>query len=323
MARNWSEVEADLRDAAENAPVGASLPRLAGASRLKRTLGRFLARLVNGAARAVTVRQRQYNHSLLQAVRSLAARLRDAEQAQEALRAELHELRVLVEPMHFRPGTLDAAIWNVVVHENEYRLPRRFEATDVVLDVGAHVGGFSAACLLRGAGRVYAFEPEPSNFALAEVNLARFGGRARVFRQAVWRSDGARGPLYLDASDDAANTGGGTLLGDRGEPVDWVAFDDFLDGLRREGVERVRLLKIDCEGSEFPILLTSRRLGRIDEICGEFHELNGDVPGHWRVPGVASFDRDTLRRCLERNGFRVELTGKPNSTLGIFFARRR
>jgi len=34
---------------------------------------------------------------------------------------------------------------------------------------------------------------------------------------------------------------------------------------------RVRLLKIDCEGSEFPILYTSKMLEYVDEIVGELH----------------------------------------------------
>jgi predicted RNA methylase len=92
-----------------------------------------------------------------------------------ALRAELDRLKLMAEPFHTRPGTLDPNICTEVLAENEYRLPERFGAEDLVIDIGAHIGSFATACLLRGAGRVVAFEPLPANHAVATVNLARFG----------------------------------------------------------------------------------------------------------------------------------------------------
>ena len=57
------------------------------------------------------------------------------------------ELGATAEPFHTRPGTLDRLIARSVLLDNEYRLPDRFEAGDLVIDVGAHVGSFATACL--------------------------------------------------------------------------------------------------------------------------------------------------------------------------------
>ena len=47
----------------------------------------------------------------------------------------------------FRNGTLDQAIFNGVAVRNEYRLPARFAASDIIIDIGAHIGSFAQAVL--------------------------------------------------------------------------------------------------------------------------------------------------------------------------------
>lgn len=231
-----------------------------------------------------------------------------------------------------RPGTLDEAIVRSVADGGEYRLPEAFGARDVVVDVGVHIGGFCLEALRRGAGRVVGFEAERSNVAIAAENLRPFGDRVRLHHRAVWRSDQPAGRLVFTPSNDATNTGGGGLIFWRGlgqveQEVEAVAFDDVIRDLTRGGRSRVRLLKIDCEGSEFPILLTSRTLHLIDAIVGEFHEVGGPfdnhpMPEHARIPGVDRFTIDSLADALRRAGFSVDWTRHPGSFMGLFAAER-
>jgi FkbM family methyltransferase len=322
------QMRTSLQEAAEFAPVGATLPALTRFRGVSRFLARQAARFVYTAASALTGRQRRYNFSLLQAVVALADRVEELERESSVLRQRLGLPELPPSGPRCRPDTLDWSIWQSVVVHNEYRLPRQFQAADTVLDVGAHIGGFSYACLIRGAGRVFAFEPEPANYELACHNLASFGPRVRVENRAVWRSDGPDRQLFHTPSLDPRNTGGGGVFAaDGGTPVASIGLDVFLDELAaRHGVQRVRLLKVDCEGSEYPVLLTSRKLHLIDEICGEYHEYGDDLPEHLRLDGVARFDRHALKEGLQAQGFRVELvpTGTPGqSNLGLFFAKRR
>lgn len=242
-----------------------------------------------------------------------------------ALEAEVARLRAIAEPFHARPGTLDPNIYAEVLVGNEYRLPDRFEATDLVIDIGAHVGSFSTACLLRGAGRVVAFEPVPANHALLRVNLARFGGRGEARRAAVWRSDVSAAELGYELSGDPANTGGGNVLGHAGGglSVPAVALDAVVaELLAATGEARVRLLKLDCEGSEYPILLTATCLDRVAEICGEYHEV-GPVGPAAQARGHASYGRAVLVDYLGDLGYRVESEVHPrNPAIGLFWARR-
>lgn len=200
-----------------------------------------------------------------------------------------------MEPNCARPGTWDAAIFRGA--------PKEYGQIDfkgrVVLDLGAHVGGFAALAASSGAARVVAYEAGAENFHLLVANCDHLGVQCR--HGAVWRSDRPARVLTWAPSDNPVNTGGGGVYEGRSESglehVDAVPFDGIVDEL---GV--VDLLKIDVEGSEYPILMTSQRLDRIKEIVGEWHRvpstLNGETDPTWTPEGLiehleaAGFDTD-------------------------------
>src|SRR2546430_5533791 len=181
-------------------------------------------------------------------------------------------------------------IFDGVVAIDEYRLPDRFEPDDVVVDVGAHIGSFAYAVVLRGGKHVWSIEPDRTNCAFAAEHLRPYvdQGYVQLLHAAVWRSDRNDDELRFDGyhafpqswpgMEGIVNTGGGSVVCGLGEPVAKIAFDDVVDLATNRGERRVRLLKLDCEGAEWPIVLTSRRLHLIDEIVGEFHELGGAFP---------------------------------------------
>jgi FkbM family methyltransferase len=240
-------------------------------------------------------------------------------------------------------------IFNGVVALNEYRLPDRFAAADIVIDVGAHIGAFAYAVVQRGGENVCSIEPDETNCAIAAEHLRPYidCGYVRLMQRAVWRSDPNDDELRFDGyhpfpksfkgMEGILNTGDGSVIWGVGEPVAKVAFDDVVDLVTNGGERRVRLVKLDCEGAEWPILLTSRRLQLIDEIVGEFHEIGGpfleiaeDRPSKARVfdsDRVADFSADEFARCLREAGFRVTYRRhrRPDGAIegfGLFFATR-
>ena len=230
-------------------------------------------------------------------------------------------------PFTFRPGTQDASIFHHLTSHNEYRLPDQIGPEETILDVGVHIGSFCYSALDRGARRVFGFEAEPSNHACAARNLASYGDRVTLSRKAVWRSDRPVPRLTFDDRTDQANTGGGGVLygAADGETVEAEAFDDIIDRITGHGRTRISLLKIDCEGSEFPILMTSRRIHLIDRIAGEFHEIGtpanpASIPSHAAVPGVDEFSLRSLSAYLAARGFHVEAECAPGARFGLFFA---
>ena len=255
----------------------------------------------------------------------------------------------MTEAWRFRNGTLDQAIFNGVVVFNEYRLPDRFAASDIVIDVGAHIGSFAEAVLSRGCEKVYCIEADSANFEIATENLRPHieNGHVQLVRGAAWRSDRNTDELYFDGyhpfpksftgMEGILNTGNGSVVWGSGEPVAKIAFDDIVDRVTNHGEHRVRLLKLDCEGAEWPILLTSQRLDLIDEICGEFHEIGGefleineDRPAQQPIFAFANLEKftiDVLVDHLADAGFTVTWRRhtRPGGAIegfGLFFATR-
>jgi FkbM family methyltransferase len=255
----------------------------------------------------------------------------------------------LTDGWKFRPGTLDRMIFNGVVVHNEYRLPGGFAPDDIVVDIGAHIGSFAYAVVFRGAEHVWSIEPDRANCAFAAENLRTYidKGFVQLMQRAVWRSDRNDDELRFDGYqvfpqsfpglEGVVNTGGGSVMWGVGEPVTKVAFDDVVDLVTNRGERRVRLLKLDCEGAEWPILLTSRRLHLIDEIVGEFHEIGGSFleigedrlsKAHvFHSDRVGGFTIDEFVRFLSDAGFCVTYRRhlRPNGMLegfGLFFATR-
>jgi FkbM family methyltransferase len=229
------------------------------------------------------------------------------------------------KPRHWqlRPGTIDRRLFREVVVHNDYELPERFDLHDVILDVGAHLGSFSLAVLQRGAGLVYSCEADPDNFRLLQHNLRPHARRVRLFQQAVWRSDRNVPYLRLHNPEDPRNTGAIRVAeeGD-GPPVPVLPFDELVVRATCGGPGRIRLLKLDCEGAEWPILLTSGLLGAVDAICGEYH-LEA-CTGPFAVRGYGAYSPGLLERYLGEQGFRVRTRpAARNPRLGLFFAERR
>jgi len=224
-----------------------------------------------------------------------------------------------------RPGTEDINVFESVVAHNEYRLPASFRHQDIIIDIGAHVGGFSYAVLTRGAGSVYAYEAHPINHAIARKNLESFGDRSICRNKAVWRSDAQPRTLYNDDITGYVNTGGISVLWNEvGVPVQTVSFDDVLFEASHGLTKQIRLLKFDCEGSEYPLLFTSKNLGVVREICGEYHEIKAEiVPERAKVSNDCwSFDARGLKDFFEKAGWVLELEPK-GGNVGLFFARRK
>jgi len=180
-------------------------------------------------------------------------------ESSELLRPELH--------FALRPDTWDAEIVRSVWLRNEYRLPPKFWADEVVVDIGAHVGGFALACLARGAGRVICVEPHPESARLLRQNLARYGDQVTIIEAAAWCEHAT---LQLTAAtDDSQNTGGATVMrAAEGITVRGIPLAEILESAGAH----VRLLKLDCEGAEH-VILDESILGCVQELCGELHRI--------------------------------------------------
>lgn len=221
-----------------------------------------------------------------------------------------------------RPGTWDTLIAEGVFGDEYGPIDVRGR---IVVDVGAHIGAFSVYAATRGASRVLAYEPGAENFRLLAINTT---GHPAIepHRAAVWRSDRDEATVAWRASANPRNTGGGTVVecsAIAGVPFDRDSRDAVaaipLDAIvERCGV--VGLLKIDAEGSEYPILATSRALDRVEAIVGEYHAVERPAAS-MRVDGFDEWSGEALMDLLEERGF--EVATRHQGGVGLFRAVRR
>jgi FkbM family methyltransferase len=131
----------------------------------------------------------------------------------------------------------------------------------VVVDVGGHVGYFSllAARLVGATGKVFTFEPDPTNYDLLVKNIA-LNGHKNILptNRAVSNTVGSR-ELYLIGLDNGRHsTHRHPNLPEQGAvTVTATTLDAFL---QEQGWPKVDLVKVDVEGAEFEVLSGMRRV---------------------------------------------------------------
>jgi FkbM family methyltransferase len=226
----------------------------------------------------------------------------------------------------WRPKTADPFVYDEVIKYGHYKIPPNLGG-QVVVDIGCHIGLYSLVCLNRGAKFIAAYEAHPQNFRLACTNLrsCTAKGRLSLNHAVVWRSDEPESSEIKVPDYDTTNTGGISVVWhDSGTPVKTVS----LDGVIRQAMEvnrtdKVDMLKIDCEGSEYPILYTSKLLGHVKRIAGEWHKIKGAYNPRADVPGLSP-DPVALNDYLKSTGFATTIWSCPGTDeVGMFFAERQ
>jgi FkbM family methyltransferase len=171
-----------------------------------------------------------------------------------------------------------------------------FTAPLTIVDVGANLGFFSLYAKSRfPRSTVVGVEPLPGNFAFFRDNLVlnpSLAGSVRAVNEAVAATAGT---LRLRSRRGGQFPTDATLWTEHGEgEVFEVPATTLGDLLARERIDRLSLLKLDCEGAEFEIVYRTDPavLARVEAIAMEVH------PG----PG-ADDNMEAIGRFLARHGF--------------------
>lgn len=212
--------------------------------------------------------------------------------------------------LYFRDGTLDYWIFEQLNMMNEYKLDKFLKKNDIVLDIGAHAGYFSYLSLISGAKKAYLFEMHPENLEMCWLNMKQFKPDSYyISDKAVWRSDKeetVKRPINFPMWDTSYNTGGAGVVFGGDVEVETLSLD-FIIGFVKEAYPFNKILmKIDVESSEWPILLTSKRLSEVDRIIGEYHEIGGLFDKHNPKVldlGYNKYNIKLLQQYLNDNGF--------------------
>lgn len=173
----------------------------------------------------------------------------------------------------------------------------------IVVDIGANVGAFSLYAASRGARKVYAYEPCRQSLACIQKSARLSHLEAVIVAQqiAVAGQGGAKVPFPIHSS--VINS----LLPNKRKAVETELVEtlDLAGVLAANHLGRVDLLKLDCEGSEYEILLgaAEETLAKIGAIKVEYHQ------------GA----REKLIERLQKSGFRLTHSKRDTPKLGVLW----
>lgn len=181
-----------------------------------------------------------------------------------------------------------------------------------VVDVGANIGDSAIYFAVRGARHVYAFEPFEYvlNTARNNIRLNKLEKNITLIQAAVGEKEGS---ITLNPEDHSS--GGSDLKPSNcGVPIDVLTLENIVDKFKIQN----GILKVDCEGSEYGILLPAKEetLRKFDEIFLEYH-----------------YGYSNLVQKLKNSGFTIQKIGPPRSTynrnatnphmiVGLIYAKR-
>jgi len=121
---------------------------------------------------------------------------------------------------------------------------------DVVLDIGANIGYYTLifAKLVGDNGKVFAFEPEPNNFALLKKNVEINGYHNVVLIEKAVSNKNGKTRLYLAKENlgDHRIYESEVIIGRNSIEIDTVRLDDYF----KDYEEKIDFIKMDIQGAE-------------------------------------------------------------------------
>jgi len=176
-----------------------------------------------------------------------------------------------------RSGEGDINIINEVFISKSYHTALKFIKKDsVVIDIGAHIGSFSIlAGKIAKQGKIYSYEPFIGSDELLKENV-KLNNLDNVwdFNLAVNDKPNKKLKFYLRAI--AGEYSGNSIYGS-GKYIE-VNSINLEQIFKKNKIKSCDLLKIDCEGAEYNIILkTPKKLFKnINNIILEYHEGYGN-----------------------------------------------
>ena len=157
-----------------------------------------------------------------------------------------------------------------------------------VIDVGANIGDSTLVFANQNAKEIFAFEPVPPIYNIALENLElnpQLKEKIHIYNKAVSGEAGTIKIYFEKGSWGGANSFNET---DEAYEIEAFTIEQILENYK----VKPDVLKMDCEGCEYDIILNSD-LSMFNDIIFEYHQATTKIPS------------ENLIKKLEKEGFKV------------------
>jgi len=180
----------------------------------------------------------------------------------------------------------------------------------IIFDIGANIGDSSIYFALHNAKKVIAVEPFPSNFELAKKNIFenKLDTKIELHLIAIAKEENTVSvdPNYIGtgAGNSRSKHGFSIENQNNGKEIPTKTLKNLIDIYKIEDA----VLKVDCEGCEYDMLLNSNldTIRKFSHIVVEFHRGFED-----------------LKEKLEKCNFNVDVNTSKKNITGFIFAERK
>jgi len=209
---------------------------------------------------------------------------------------ELHGHKMLIPP-----DSISVYTWKPFEPDVTEAFVRQLHSGDVVVDVGAHIGYYTllAAQAVGQEGRVFAFEPDPTNYDLLQKNVKLNGYKNVIALNTAVSDSSKHTALFLGPTSSENSLIRDNTKKAKSMVVETTSLDDFFKSFPEK--IKIALIKIDVEGSEMLVLAgmsqimsDNTRLAIISEYVPKFLSRSATNP------------QDYIKK-LRENGFCVKM----------------
>lgn len=203
--------------------------------------------------------------------------------------------------------------------ENKYDC-YNIENLDVVIDIGANAGLFTKLCLMKNVKQIFSVEPNKKSL-LNLKHITKYDKNVTVIEKAV--SDTNKISRFYTSNDNSTISCFNKELLQRQHSniteydVECLTVKDLIN---EYNLEKISLLKMDVEGSEYSIIksLTKDIFNKIDSFLIEFHEnRNGEVKDLVNILTDNGFEINQIRKHSSQNNDDIKNSyySEPNGTI--------
>ena len=186
-------------------------------------------------------------------------------------------------------------------------------AGDTVIDIGANVGVFTVWAARHAGVKVIAMEPSPRICEFLRNNVQRSGLKNVVVVEAACSACNGESTLYTHQYETNNSLYPQDVFGNAYQPRYAIRTLTLETVFAEHGVDRCALLKLNCEGAEYDIVLQSppEAMAKVEAIAMEYHRGRTDA-----AP-------ERLATALREAGFQVVLEPLHDQEGGYLYATRK